>query len=52
MTTQVKQVYQGILNRQREWLLEKNSQETGLNEDLIRKPLQYLNLEEEQLGYI
>ncbi|QEM07159.1 Na+/H+ antiporter [Mucilaginibacter rubeus] len=52
MTVEVKQVYQEILNRQREWLLEKNSSEAGLNEDLIRKQLQYLDLEEERLGYI
>jgi Na+/H+ antiporter len=44
-----KRIYLDLLNRQREWLLQKNSEEKTLNEEIIRKQLTYLDLEEEKL---
>lgn len=47
-----KLIYLDILNQQRKWLLEKNKQEVTLNEDIIRKQLNYLDLEEEKLSFL
>ncbi|WP_295795941.1 Na+/H+ antiporter [Mucilaginibacter sp.] len=52
MTNEVKAIWQTILDKQRKWLLEKNGLEPGLNEDIVRKQLQYLDLEEERLMFI
>lgn len=48
----VKKVYLDILDHQRQWLLTKNSKEEMLNEEIIRKHLKYLDLEEEKLLFI
>jgi len=47
-----KVAYLDILDAQRKWLLEKNRSEGLLNEDLIRKQLTYLDLEEEKMRFI
>lgn len=49
---EVKKVYIDILDEQRKWLLSKNLQEETLNEEIIRKHLKYLDLEEEKLLFI
>ncbi|RZJ49269.1 MAG: Na+/H+ antiporter [Flavobacterium sp.] len=52
MAEECKVVYLEILSEQRIWLLNKNKEEETLNEEIIRKQLQYLDLEEERLRYI
>jgi len=47
-----KSVYQDVLDRQRQWLLAKNTEEVTLNEELVRKYLLYLDLEEEKLQFM
>jgi len=49
---EVKKVYLDILDQQRKWLLKKNIEEEMLNEEIIRKHLKYLDLEEEKLLFI
>lgn len=45
-------VYLDLLNQQRKWLLDKNSADETLNEEIIRKYLTYLDLEEEKLLFL
>lgn len=52
LAKEVKEVYLDILNQQRKWLLQKNLEEETLDEDIIRKQLKYLDLEEEKLLFI
>jgi Na+/H+ antiporter len=49
LAKEAKTVYLEIINRQRKWLLQKNSQEESVDEEIIRKHLRYLDLEEERL---
>jgi Na+/H+ antiporter len=49
---EVRDVYLDILDQQRKWLLTKNINEETLNEEIIRKHLKYLDLEEEKLLFI
>jgi monovalent cation/hydrogen antiporter len=46
-----KEVYRNILRLQREWLHEKN-RHLGIDEEIIRKHLMYLDLEEEKLALL
>jgi CPA1 family monovalent cation:H+ antiporter len=52
MAEECKVVYLEILSEQRVWLIQLNKDERTLNEEIIRKQLQYLDLEEERLRYI
>ncbi|WP_152267038.1 Na+/H+ antiporter [Agriterribacter humi] len=52
MAEECKIVYLDILNQQRQWLLLKNKSEITLDEDIIRRHLQYLDLEEEKLRFV
>jgi CPA1 family monovalent cation:H+ antiporter len=52
MAAECKVVYIDIINQQRKFLLKKNKQELNLDEDIIRKHLAYLDLEEEKLKYM
>ena len=52
MAADVKTIYHDILVKQRAWLLQKNKREKTLDEDIIRKHLRYLDLEEEKLLYL
>lgn len=47
-----KAIYLDVLNQQRKWLLNKNSEEATLNEDIVRKHLLSLDLEEEKLRFL
>jgi Na+/H+ antiporter len=49
---EAKVIYLDLLNRQRQWLLEKNSKEETLNEEIIRRHLSYLDLEEEKMLFL
>lgn len=52
LTRESKEIYIELLNKQREWLLNKNKFEQTLDEDIIRKHLQQLDLEEEKLRFL
>lgn len=52
MAEECKIVYLDILNQQRQWLHDKNCVEEGLDEEIIRKHLQLLDLEEEKMRYL
>jgi Na+/H+ antiporter len=52
MSEEIKTIYLDILDQQRQWLLNKNRQEETLDEDIIRKHLQFLDFEEEKLQFV
>ncbi|TKC64101.1 Na+/H+ antiporter [Pedobacter hiemivivus] len=52
MAEECKLVYLDILNQQREWLIQKNNDEQTLDEEIIRKHLRYLDMEEEKLSFL
>lgn len=47
-----KTVYLDVIEKQRQWLLVKNKEEQNLDEDVVRKHLLSLDLEEEKLRLI
>jgi CPA1 family monovalent cation:H+ antiporter len=47
-----KTVLRAIYERQRQWLLNKNDKDLLLDEEVVRRHLNYLDLEEEKLNYI
>lgn len=51
MAEACKSVCRDLLNQQRKWLLDKNKQDKELNEEIIRKQLSQLDLEEEKLRF-
>jgi CPA1 family monovalent cation:H+ antiporter len=51
MSDEAKEVYRDILNHQREWLTTKN-REKNIDEEIIRRHLMCLDLEEEKLQYL
>jgi Na+/H+ antiporter len=52
LASQPKRIYQQILNQQRKWLIQKNHEKNTLSEDVVRRHLLYLDLEEERLNYL
>ncbi|HSC40310.1 MAG TPA: Na+/H+ antiporter [Chitinophagaceae bacterium] len=52
MAAESKAVYLDILNQQRQLLLTKNKAEQMLDEEIVRKHLQLLDLEEEKLRFV
>ncbi|PZF74835.1 Na+/H+ antiporter [Taibaiella soli] len=49
MPEATKTIYLEILNRQRQWLLDKNHKDAHFDEDIIRKYLYEIDIEEEKL---
>jgi NhaP-type Na+/H+ or K+/H+ antiporter len=49
---QTKKIYLDLLDQQRAWLHKKNSDEQSLNEEIVRRQLKYLDLEEEKFRFI
>ena len=47
-----KKIYSDILDQQRQWLLTKNNEDKTLDEDIVRKHLLRLDIEEEKLRFI
>ncbi len=45
-----REIYLDIINQQREWLISKNRKEILLDEEIVRKHLKMLDLQEEKLG--
>jgi len=52
MAEECRVVYLDILSQQRQWLLDRNKDEAFLDEEIIRKHLQHLDLEEEKLRFL
>jgi Na+/H+ antiporter len=52
LAEEAKRVYLDVLNHQRKWLLDLNSKKETLNEEIVRKHLIYLDLEEERLLFL
>lgn len=50
-TKEIKIIYIEILNLQRKWLTDKN-RDIAIDEEIIRRHLSYLDLEEERLGLL
>ncbi|MDR7212637.1 cation:proton antiporter [Flavobacterium piscis] len=48
----LKVIYLDLLNRQRQWLINKNKEDQTLDESIIRRQMHYLDIEEEKLRYI
>jgi CPA1 family monovalent cation:H+ antiporter len=52
MAGESKAVYRDLLNLQREWLINKNKVDETIDEEIIRRHLLYLDLEEEKLQFV
>ncbi len=52
MADEPKEVYRKLLSLQRQWLIEKNKSDQSIDEEVIRRHLMYLDLEEEKLRYV
>ncbi|WP_158827460.1 Na+/H+ antiporter [Mucilaginibacter lacusdianchii] len=52
LTHQPKEIYQNILEEQRRWLIQKNHDGNKYSEDVIRRHLLFLDLEEEKMSFI
>jgi Na+/H+ antiporter len=52
MTEESRVVYLDLLNLQREWLINKNKADRNIDEEIIRKHLLFLDLEEEKLQFL
>ncbi|RXK60568.1 Na+/H+ antiporter [Lacibacter luteus] len=52
LPTASKTIYKELLNKQRQWLLKKNKEEKLLDEDIIRRHLHILDIEEEKLRHL
>jgi CPA1 family monovalent cation:H+ antiporter len=48
----LKVIYLDLLNKQREWLRNKNKEDQTLDEYVIRRQMHYLDIEEEKLRYL
>lgn len=48
----LKVIYLDLLNKQRQWLIDKNKEDQTLDESIIRRQMHYLDIEEEKLRYI
>ena len=47
-----KEIYQQVLEQQRNWLIQKNHEKNTLSEEVVRRHLLYLDLEEEKLKFL
>lgn len=52
MPEESKVVYRRLLDQQRQWLIIKNKEEGNIDEEIIRRHLLYLDLEEEKLQFV
>jgi Na+/H+ antiporter len=52
MPEESKAVYRELLNLQRKWLIDKNKEDGDIDEEIIRRHLLYLDLEEEKLQFV
>lgn len=52
MTSECKIIYINILNQQRKWLLKKNKKDDRIDENIIRKHLHHIDMEEEKVRFL
>ncbi|MDB5201271.1 MAG: Na+/H+ antiporter [Ferruginibacter sp.] len=52
MAAECKMVYLAVLDHQRQWLLKANDEDATLDEDIVRRHFQFLDLEEEKLRFL
>lgn len=52
MSAKSKEIYLDLLKQQRQWLLKKNQEDKHMDEDIIRKHLHKIDIEEEKLRYL
>ncbi|GAA4470189.1 Na+/H+ antiporter [Nemorincola caseinilytica] len=52
VTEEFKHIYRDVLEQQRQWLIARNTEDKTIDEDLIRKHLSRIDLEEEKLRYL
>ncbi|MCF6131943.1 Na+/H+ antiporter [Flavobacterium wongokense] len=52
MTADCKIIYLNILSQQRKWLLKKNKKNDKIDENIIRRHLHHLDMEEEKVRYL
>ena len=52
MPAESKKIYRDILEQQRQWLLARNKADQHLDEEIIRKHLQQIDIEEEKLKFM
>jgi len=52
LAARVKVIYLDLIDEQRKWLIQKNREEADINEEVIRKHLKRLDLEEEKLLFL
>lgn len=52
MPGNIKTIYLDTLNKQRQWLIAKNQADIHLDEEIIRKHLYQIDIEEERLKSI
>ncbi|HEY5405821.1 MAG TPA: Na+/H+ antiporter [Ginsengibacter sp.] len=52
MPSEIKKIYADLLNQQRLWLLARNKTDKHMDEEVIRKHLQQIDLEEEKLKFL
>lgn len=49
---ELKIIYLDLLNKQREWLRNRNKEDQALDESIIRRQMYYLDIEEEKLRFL
>ncbi|MEN0008005.1 cation:proton antiporter, partial [Flavobacterium nitrogenifigens] len=52
MTMECKAIYISVLEQQRKWLIQKNKEESKLDETIIRKLLHHVDMEEEKIRFL
>lgn len=52
MSAEIKTIYLDLLEEQRQWLLQKNQSDPHFDEDIIRKYLHQLDIEEEKFRFM
>ncbi|MGC4039941.1 MAG: Na+/H+ antiporter [Flavobacterium sp.] len=52
MTAECKIIYLNIIGQQRKWLIKKNKKESGIDENIIRRHLHHLDMEEEKIKFL
>jgi len=52
LSPETRKIYLDLLNKQRQWLLKKNQTDAHVDEDLIRKHLYQIDIEEEKLRFM
>lgn len=52
MTSECKIIYLNILSQQRKWLIKRNRKDSRMDENIIRRHLHHLDMEEEKIRFL